>query len=140
MILAEAAGYKAEDFGRRPMFLISTIGMILSYAFVMGFSAGYVNTKKSSLGIAAIPFLFLFFGFYDIAWTPFNYSYVAEIMPFELRAKGMGLYLAIQQVCNAFNQFVNPIAMDAISWKYYLVYIVIDIVMVSHPQCGLSTS
>jgi hypothetical protein len=44
--------------------------MIISYAFVMGFSAGFATTGKAALGVAAIPFLFLFYGSYDIAWTP----------------------------------------------------------------------
>jgi nitrate/nitrite transporter NarK len=64
------AGANCDRFGRRPLFLVSTGGMIISYAFVMGFGAAFAQTGKSSLGIAAIPFLFLFYGSYDIAWTP----------------------------------------------------------------------
>jgi hypothetical protein len=48
-------------------------------------------------------------------------------MPFNLRAKGLALYLVVQNMANAFNQFVNPIALQAITWKYYAVYIAIDI-------------
>ncbi|KAJ6015965.1 hypothetical protein N7540_010556 [Penicillium herquei] len=110
LIISEVSGLYADKIGRRPMFLISTAG-------------------KSSLGVAAIPFLFLFFGFYDFAWSTMNYSYVAEIMPFGLRAKGLAIYLCVQQIGNAFNQFVNPIALDAISWKYYGVYIGVDVVL-----------
>lgn len=103
------------------------MGMIVSYAFVMGFSAGFAETGSAALGIAAIPFLFLFFGSYDIAWTPLNYAYCTVIMPFNLRAKGLAIYLVAQNLGNAFNQFVNPIALQAITWKYYAVYICIDI-------------
>ncbi|KAJ5621816.1 hypothetical protein N7528_005048 [Penicillium herquei] len=129
LIISEATGLYADKIGRRPMFLISTAGMIFSYCLVMGFTAGFKETGKSNLGVAAIPFLFLFFGFYDFAWTTMNYSYVAEIMPFGLRAKGLAIYLCVQQIGNAFNQFVNPIALDAISWKYYGVYIGVDVVL-----------
>ncbi len=126
LIIAEIAGLNCERFGRRPLFLISTIGMIISYTFVMGFSAGFANTNNSALGLAAIPFLFLFYGSYDIAWTPLNYSYAVEIMPFNLRTKGMAIYVSVQNLANAFNQFVNPVALAAITWKYYAVYIAID--------------
>jgi hypothetical protein len=126
LVVAETVGINAHRFGRRTLFLVSTAGMILSYAFVMGFSAGFAQTSKSALGIAAIPFLFLFYGSYDIAWTTLNYTYCAEIMPYNLRVKGLALYLAIQQAGNAFNQFVNPIALDSIAWRYYAVYIAID--------------
>ncbi|GFZ47588.1 hypothetical protein JCM24511_05332 [Saitozyma sp. JCM 24511] len=127
LIIALVSGANVERFGRRPLFLVSTIGMIISYAFVMGFSAGFATTGKSSLGVAAIPFLFFFYGSYDIAWTTMNYSYVTEILPYNLRTKGLALYVSVQNVANAFNQFVNPIALAAITWKYYAVYIVIDI-------------
>lgn len=102
------------------------IGMIFNFAFVMGFSAGFAQTEIKGIGISTIPFLFLFFGFYNIAWTTLNYTYCAEIMPFGLRTKGLAIYLAVQQCGNAFNQFVNPIALESIGWKYYGVYIAIE--------------
>lgn len=74
LIIALVSGANVERFGRRPLFLVSTIGMIISYAFVMGFSAGFATTGKSSLGVAAIPFLFFFYGSYDIAWTTVGHS------------------------------------------------------------------
>ncbi|KAJ4201339.1 hypothetical protein NW767_006989 [Fusarium falciforme] len=49
------------------------------------------------------------------------------IIPFNLRAKGLALYLVVQNMANAFNQFFNPIVLQAITWKYYAVYIAIGI-------------
>ncbi|VUC30169.1 unnamed protein product [Clonostachys rosea] len=126
LVIAEVAGLYVDDFGRRPIFFVSTIGMIISYAFVMGFSAAFAQSAKTGFGLAVVPFLFFFFGSYDIAWTTLNYSYVAEIMPFSLRTKGLAIYLCVQQLGNTFNQFVNPIALEAIGWKYYGMYIAID--------------
>ena len=130
LILAEWAGLKCDQYGRRPLFLASTIGMIVSYSFVMGFSAGFATTGNSALGIAAIPFLFFFYGFYDIAWTPFNYSYVSEILPYNLRTKGLAVYITVQNLANGFNQFINPYALAALTWRYYAIYIGIDILYV----------
>lgn len=59
LILSLFAALHVERFGRRPLFLISIAGMLASYAFVMGFSAGFAESHKASLGIAVIPFLFL---------------------------------------------------------------------------------
>jgi hypothetical protein len=58
-----------ERIGRRVLWLTSFVGMFFSFVFVMGFSAGFSTTGKPSIGIAAVPFLFTFYGFYDIAWT-----------------------------------------------------------------------
>ncbi|KOS36789.1 hypothetical protein ACN38_g12444 [Penicillium nordicum] len=125
LILAFGAALNVERFGRRPLFLISIIGMLLSYVLVMGLSAGFANSKSQAVGTAVIPCLFIYYGFYDIAWTPLPVPYTAEILPFSFRTKGLALFTSFGTMANAFNQFVNPIALDALKWKYYAVYIVI---------------
>jgi hypothetical protein len=50
--------------------------MFITFAIIMGLSAGYSETGTVTMGVAAIPFLFLFYGSYSIAWTPLAYSYV----------------------------------------------------------------
>lgn len=44
-----------------------------------------------------------------------------------MRTKGMAIFVAVQNIAAAFNQFVNPIALAAITWKYYGVYLVIEV-------------
>jgi hypothetical protein len=51
--------------------------------------------------------------------------YVPEVSPFSLRAKSAALLLLSQNIAQAFNQFVNPVALAAIAWKYYIVYVVV---------------
>ncbi|KAL2129612.1 hypothetical protein VTI74DRAFT_7527 [Chaetomium olivicolor] len=125
LILAFGAALNVERVGRRPLFLASLSGMLVSYCLVMGFSAGFASTNKAGLGIAVIPSLFLYYGFYDIAWTPLPVPYTAEILPFNLRTKGLAIFTSVGTMANAFNQFVNPIALEALVWKYYAVYIAI---------------
>lgn len=36
--------------------------------------------------------------FYDIAWTPLAYSYSSEILPYEMRTKGMAIFVAVQSM------------------------------------------
>lgn len=62
-----------------------------------------------------------------------------------MRLKGLGILLSVQNVAQAFvsftnihtlfgsnemtqNQWVNPVALDAIGWKYYIVYLVLQCV------------
>jgi Sugar (and other) transporter len=49
-------------------------------------------------------------------------TYYMEICPFSLRAKGSQLYSLSGALASLFNNYVNPIAMAAISWKYYIVW------------------
>ncbi|OBA25984.1 hypothetical protein HANVADRAFT_3226, partial [Hanseniaspora valbyensis NRRL Y-1626] len=40
-------------------------------------------------------------------------------------AKGLSVFTLVQFIVMIYNGFVNPIAMDAIDWKYYIVYVCI---------------
>ncbi|KAJ5379853.1 uncharacterized protein N7496_002281 [Penicillium cataractarum] len=123
LILSTTAGLNCDRIGRRPMWLISNIGMLCAFAIVMGLSGSYATTNSKSTGLAVIPFLFIYFGFYVFSWTPLANMYSVEILPFNLRAKGQAIFVTVQNAANAVNQWVNPIILEAIHWKYYGVYI-----------------
>ena len=57
--------------------------------------------------------------------------YSIEILPYNLRAKSQAIYNIVQGAANAVNQWVNPIILGAIQWKYYAVYIAISVVYVT---------
>ncbi|OHF04034.1 hypothetical protein CORC01_00896 [Colletotrichum orchidophilum] len=124
VILSTSAALSVDRVGRRPLWLTSTIGMFFSFIVVMGLSGAYdTQGQQKAVGLAVVPFLFVFFGFYDLAWTPLSNMYSVEILPYNLRTKGQAIYNIVQGSANAVNQWVNPIILDAIHWKYYAVYI-----------------
>ncbi|KAL1407899.1 hypothetical protein Q8F55_007335 [Vanrija albida] len=123
LFLAGGAALTIERFGRRPLFLASTTGMLISMVVITGCSAAFSKTGNSSAGIAVVAFLFLFNGSYDIAMTPMNVAYNVEIFPFAIRSKGMGVWQVTQAVFIIYNSYVNPIALSKIHYWYYLVYV-----------------
>ncbi|GAA6001821.1 hypothetical protein JCM10207_002336 [Rhodosporidiobolus poonsookiae] len=112
-----------ESVGRRPLWIWATFGMLVSFILLTGLSGGFDATQNTATGYASVGCIFFVYLFYDICWTPLPYSYTLEILPFSLRAKGISLFIWAQQVSLCFNCFVNPIALDAIGWYYYFVYI-----------------
>ena len=46
--------------------------------------------------------------------------YTVEILPYSLRAKGFNVFNFVISVALIFNQYVNPIALKAITWRYYV--------------------
>ncbi|KAK7219450.1 hypothetical protein V2G26_007453 [Clonostachys chloroleuca] len=117
--------FSVDLLGQRKLFLLSTIIMLVSYIFVTAFSGLFAETGSKSIGIAVVPFLFIFYAGYDIAFTPLFMVYAAEIWPYNLRARGLSLPYLISQTSTFLNVFANPIALDAIAWKYYIIYIII---------------
>lgn len=67
LILAVCSAASVDLVGRRPLFLISAVGMLISFVLITGLSGSFANTGSSSIGIAVVPFLYLYYGFYDIA-------------------------------------------------------------------------
>ncbi|KAM0327408.1 hypothetical protein ACHAQA_005694 [Verticillium albo-atrum] len=129
LIWACTAASLVDRLGRRFLFLSSGTIMLVSYIIITGLSGSFAGTGHSPTGLAVIPFLFIYFAGYDIALTPLAVSYPIEIWPFELRAKGLSISLLTSLFAASFNIFVNPIALDAIQWKYYFVFIAVLVSM-----------
>ncbi|KAM0753992.1 hexose transport-related protein [Meredithblackwellia eburnea MCA 4105] len=122
-ICALSGASLVERFGRKPLFLFSVTGMLVCFTIMTGVAGGYAKTKHSATGLAIIPMLYLFNGFYAVAITPLPSLYIPEISPLSMRAKALTIYIFFSNVAQTFNQWVNPIALAAITWKYYFVYI-----------------
>ena len=129
LILAVGAACLVDRLGRRFLFLTSCIGMLISYIIISGLSGSFANTGDKATGLAVIPMLFLFYGSYDIAFTPLLISYPSEIWEYTLRARGLAVTSMSTQLAVFFNIFVNPIALAAIAWKYYIVFAVLLVII-----------
>lgn len=112
-----------ERVGRRKLVLTSFAGMLTCFVVITALSGAYATTRKDGVGLGIVPFIFFFMGFYSIALTPLPFLYIPEISPLSLRVKMLSLFLTTNNLCLTFNNFVNPIALAAIAWKYYFVWI-----------------
>lgn len=79
LIIAVGAGLAVDRLGRRFLFLTAAGGMLVSYIIVTGLSGAFAHSKDKNIGIAVIPFLFIFYGFFDFGCTPLQASYPVEI-------------------------------------------------------------
>jgi MFS family permease len=129
LVMAVVGSMLVDFAGRRTLFLLSTCIMLVSYIVITGLSGSFASNHVGGVGTAVIPFLFLYYGGYDIAFTPLVMAYPAEIWPYALRAKGVALTSISTYLALLFNQFVNPIALDSIAWKYYILYICLLVVI-----------
>lgn len=120
---AIAGASLVERVGRRKLILTSVAGMLSCFIIVTALSGSYATTRNANVGLGIVPFIYLFMGFYSIALTPLPFLYVPEISPLSLRVKMLSLFLIVSNIGLTFNNFVNPIALAAIAWKYYFVYV-----------------
>ncbi|KAH8662621.1 general substrate transporter [Xylariales sp. PMI_506] len=111
-----------DRLGRRTLFLIGTGGLCLSYICWTALTAQFVMTNNAAYGNAVVVFIFVAYFFYDIAWTPLLYSYPVEIFPFALRSRGMVVTMNSAFVGLVASQLINPVALKAVGWKYYIAF------------------
>jgi len=122
MIVACGMAFAVDRFGRRPLFLFSTGGMCLMFIpWTIASKYASENASKSA-GNAVVAFIFLYYTFYNCAWSGLLVGYTVEILPFEIRAKGMAVMFMFVNLALFFNNYVNPVALGEIGWKYYIVY------------------
>jgi sugar porter (SP) family MFS transporter len=113
-----------ERLGRRLMFMMSVVGMTIFFTMQTICTARYRIAGDKRAGNAVIAFIFLYYAAYDIAFTPLIVTYTLEILPYNIRAKGFTIFNFTISLALIFNQYVNPIALGKIDWKYYIVYCV----------------
>ncbi|KAI0787699.1 general substrate transporter [Fomes fomentarius] len=133
LVAAMLGALLVDKLGRRTLFIISNVGMLIDFG-VWTLTTALFNTQGNEKAAkATLPFIFIFYFFYDIAYTPMLVAYTLEILPFNIRAKGFAVMNLVVSLTLAFNQFVNPWALAALGWYYYLVYLgwlIIELVFV----------
>ena len=82
------------SWGRKPTALLSQ-ALLIACLFIIG-GLAKVNADNpagasQSLIYGNVAVMFLFQGFYSIAWTPLLYLYPPEIMNYTIRANGLAL-------------------------------------------------
>ena len=127
-VMATIGARFTDRLGRRPVLLIATTLFIIEWSIVTALSATYGkegNTNQHG-SRAAIAFIYLFGITYSFAYTPLQALYPVECLPFETRAKGMGMYNLFVNIAAFFNTFAIPIALERVQWKIYFLYIAWD--------------
>ena len=55
-----------------------------------------------------------------------NFAYNVEILPYNLRTKGMAMWSLVNALALCSGIWINSVALAAIAWKWYIFYIGVD--------------
>ncbi|EXJ78445.1 hypothetical protein A1O1_08845 [Capronia coronata CBS 617.96] len=128
LIVAVSFSLMVDKMGRRKLFLSAGIGMLVTFSIWTACSAVYAETGNTNAGSTVIAMIFCYYGMAGFAWPGLTIGYCAEILPYNIRAKGLSLTFAGVAVASILNQYVNPIGLQHLAWKFYIVYIVILVI------------
>jgi len=104
--------------------------MLPSSILLCAFWATYESTGNTvaKWGDLAVWSMFMFYVGYSLIIGAFNYTYIPEIMPNAIRAAGVGTTYAMSYSMIIMFVQVTPIAIEAISWKYFVIFVISDVI------------
>ena len=89
VIIAVGFCFFVEKAGRRKLFLFATAGMLVVFIFSTVCYSQAFDYHNSAAGKAYVAFIFLYYFFYNSAWSGLLVGYSVEILPYNIRAKGL---------------------------------------------------
>ena len=100
------------------------MGCMLSLIIEAALVAEFVPSTNYAALQAAVAMFFIFQVFYGMCLDGTQFSYLGEIFPTHLRAKGMCLGVAMISLMNIIWLQSAPTAFVKIGWKFYLCFII----------------
>ncbi|KAJ2919200.1 hypothetical protein MD484_g1231, partial [Candolleomyces efflorescens] len=120
---ALAGSFVIDRFGRRRILLTATSAVTVILAIVCGLLSEQGNSMRANAGIT---FIYLFMVIFSFGWTPMQALYPAEVLSYQARAKGLAFLGVVTQLASLINTFGMPVALEAIRWKVYLIFMCWD--------------
>ncbi|KAI1773088.1 putative hexose carrier protein [Hypoxylon cercidicola] len=114
----------AASWGRKPTALLSEILLIICLFVIGGLSKIYADdpdNASSSLVYGDVAVMFMFQGFYSVAWTPLLYLYPPEVFSYSIRANGVAFSQLALNLLACLLVFIMPIGLNNIGWKMYMI-------------------
>ncbi|RDW57613.1 MFS sugar transporter-like protein [Coleophoma cylindrospora] len=121
LVIAIIGTYFVDHFGRKTMAIWSTVCLIFFIFIIGGLTKEYGNTSFTPGVYGTVAAIFLFQGSYSFGWTPLSVLYPPEVLNYSIRANGLAFYTFMANGCGLLVTFAFPFALDAISWKTYMI-------------------
>ncbi|KAH7362365.1 putative MFS hexose transporter [Plectosphaerella cucumerina] len=130
-LTAFSAAFLIPRVGRRTIFLGSTSVMTATFIVWTALTATYLRDPQPGYGIGVIVIIFLFSIANAACWIPLVVTYPLEVVT----TKQRGIFFSWTMLCINASSFVasylNPVALEAIQWRYYIVQCVFNSLMIA---------
>lgn len=119
-----------DKVGRKKPLLCGAAAITVALFCEAGLNAANPDGTHLGYSIGGVFFLFLVSVIFSFSFGPISWCYMAEIMPCAIRGKGCAFATGIGNwLVSTFWSQVSPIALGAITWKFYMIFAAWNIVV-----------
>jgi MFS family permease len=114
----------SDRYGRKKPLIIGTIAIALALICEGSINSQNTSGDKQGLSIAGVAFLFCVTIIFSFSFGPVSWTYMAEIMPYQIRGKGCAFATGIGNwLVSTFWSQVSPLALKDLGWKFYFLFV-----------------
>ncbi|KOS37204.1 hypothetical protein ACN38_g12011 [Penicillium nordicum] len=122
-----------ERWGRRMLMIFGATGMCFCYVFITAlirYNEMPEYPHRHDVASASVAFFFLYYVFFGIGMQGVPWLYPTEINSLTMRTKGAALGAATNWIFNFMVVEITPIGIQNLGWRFYIIWIVLNAVMV----------
>ena len=108
--------FTVDKFGRKPLLIIGSIGMMI------GMAALSVLSFMDVIGIAALVFIIIYTASFMMSWGPITWVLISEIFPNTIRGQAVAIAVAAQWIANFLVSSTFPSLSEWSTGGAYLIY------------------
>lgn len=123
--------FVVDKVGRKKPLLFGTVGITIALICEAAIGSRIKpHVKNEGLQIGGVFFIFCVSVIFSWSFGPVSWIYASEVMPMQVRAKGSAFATGIGNwLVSTFWSQVSPIALGALTYKFYFVFIAFNIVI-----------
>lgn len=122
-----------DRVGRKKPLIAGAIGITIALICEAAVNSQNEDASKRGLSIAGVAFIFMVSIIFSWSFGPVSWTYMSEIMPYQIRGKGSAFATGIGNwLVATFWTQVSPIALGELGWKFYFLFVGM------FPNCSLA--
>ncbi|KAM5346642.1 hypothetical protein ACJ41O_009647 [Fusarium nematophilum] len=120
----------ADRIGRKRPLIYGIIAITVALICEGAINSQNTAGDKRGLSIAGVAFLFSVTIIFSLSFGPVSWTYMAEIMPYQIRGKGCAFATGIGNwLVATFWAQVSPFALGELGWKFYFLFVAFNLII-----------
>lgn len=113
-----------DRIGRKKPLIFGVIGITIALICEGAINSQNPDGTRHGLSIAGVAFLFCVSIIFSLSFGPVSWTYMSEVMPYQIRGKGCAVATGIGNwLVSTFWAQVSPTALGHLGWKFYFVFV-----------------